>query len=191
MPKKSNYNFFSDTELISLLITGDHIAFTDIYNRYNKVLIAFAYRKLGDEELAMDIVQDVFTTLWVRREGMPLVNNLGGYLMACAKHSVFSFFAHQQVKSKYVESLRNFVNTGSIAHADYLLREREWEAHIDSAVRSLPAKMRVVFELSRKQHLSNIEIAKKLKTSESNVSKHIHGAVKILKARLGTFFIFF
>ena len=58
---------------------------------------------------------------------------------------------------------------------------------IEKEIAELPAKMREVFELSRKQHFSHKQIAEKLEISEQTVSKHVANALRILRVRLGVF----
>ncbi|HKG05162.1 MAG TPA: RNA polymerase sigma-70 factor [Pedobacter sp.] len=187
MEKVSDMNLITDAQLIELLKEGNHIAYTEIYKRYNSLLIAFAFKRLQDDELTKDLVQDLFLKLWANRKKITIVSNLAGYLVTSLKHSVFNYFQHQKVTSKYAESLTDFVNTGNIAHTDYLVREREWELHIDAAIASLPEKMRKAFLLNKKEHHSYAETARELNTTENNVQKHINGAIKILKTKLTIF----
>lgn len=55
----SAYRTFTDQELIGLLNQGDRYAYTEIFDRYNKVLYSHVYNKLRDEEGARDILQDI------------------------------------------------------------------------------------------------------------------------------------
>ena len=57
--------------------------------------------------------------------------------------------------------------------------------YIEKQIQALPEKMRNIFELSKCQHLSNKEIAKRLEISESNVSTQIANALKIFRTKLG------
>lgn len=184
----SGYATFSDSELISLLREGNEHAYTEIYKRYFNLIFIHAYKKLRDEDQAKDIVQELFVNLWEKRDKIPFVNNPAGYLITSVKNTILNFFEHQNVESKYIISLKEYANNGNIANTDYYLREKQLLLYIDLAINQLPNKMRKAFELSRKENLSNREIAKKLNTTESNVSKHIHGAVKILRAKLSMVF---
>ena len=184
-----NYSTYSDSQLTELLNASDHAAFTEIHNRYYPLVLVEAFKKLRDLEQAKDIVQELFTNLWIRRERVTMVNNLAGYLITSVKNAIFSYFENQHVQSKYIASLTDFVNTGSIAHTDYLLREKEWEKHIEAAIHSLPKKMREIFELSRKSHLTHKEIAEKLTLSERTVNAQMLNALARLRSKLGSLWI--
>lgn len=186
----TNYKTLSDEQLLGMLKVSDRLAYTEIYNRYHYLMLHHAYKKLRDEELAKDVIQELFTGLWVRREREIKATNLSGYLYTAARNRILDIFAHQKVQSSYVESsLQDFALNGDYANTDHLIREKEFRLYIEREIQALPAKMREIFELSRKGNLSHKEIAEQLNTSEHNVSKQISNAIKILKKRTDTFII--
>ena len=75
-----NYKSLPDNELIQLLKESDHSAYNEIYHRYFQLIFTHAYKKLRDEEQAKDIVQDVFATLWFKREENLPTSNLADRL---------------------------------------------------------------------------------------------------------------
>src|ERR1700748_2313407 len=99
------YGAFSDLELTVLLKKGDQAAFTEIYNRYKWVLFLHALKRIGDREQAKDIIQELFTTLWDKRHDLDLRSHLSGYLYTAVRNRIIKAFAHQQVKSDYVNSV--------------------------------------------------------------------------------------
>lgn len=174
----------SDENLMLLLNAGNSDAFTALYNRYKGILILHAYKKLGDFEEAKEIVQDVFSVLWANHATIPHVNNCGAYLYTLIRNKVLNFIEHQNVEARYAASFQNFVTEQHFG-TDLLLREREMQGMIDREIDALPPKMREVFLLSRKNHLTHKEIAEKLDISEFTVKNHIKGALKILRMKLG------
>ncbi len=179
------YQTLSDTELTDLLRESNHAAYTEIYKRYFHLLYVHAYKKLRDEEQAKDVIQDLFTNLWIRRDTNFIGTNLGGYLYTAVRNKIFDLFAHEKVKADYVLSLRDFISFGRIANTDHLVREKELKAYIEKEIQALPPKMRRIFEMSRKEQLSHKEIAETLNTTENNVSKQIQNALKVLRTKLG------
>lgn len=184
------YSTLSDGELIQLIKESDHSAYTEVYHRYFYLLFTHAYKKLRNEEQAKDIVQDVFAALWFKREYNLPTSNLAGYLYTVVRNKIFDLFAHQQVESKYINSLNDYMNAHTSIPADQRLREKELQNYIEKEIEALPKKMRQAFELSKKEKLSNREIADQLNTTESNVSQHVNNAVRILKTKLNTMLFF-
>ncbi|MGN6638719.1 MAG: RNA polymerase sigma factor [Mucilaginibacter sp.] len=180
----TGYNQLTDQELVVLLNKGDHLAYAQIYDRYKYILQAHAVNKLRNREEARDIIQEVFTYLWLKHEVIEFSGNLSGYLYGAVRHAILNKFAHQQVREKYLDSLKAFSGQDNIV-TDQRIRENQLTEYIEKEIGQLPPKMRVVFELSRKKYLSHQEIAWKLGISEQTVSKQITNALKILKVKLG------
>lgn len=173
-----------DEELILMLKNGDRNAFTELYTRYKGILILHAYKKLGDFEDAKEIIQEVFSTLWLHHTTLPEVRNCGAYLYTLVRNKVLNFIEHKSVEARYAASFQSFVGEQHYV-TDLQLREKEMQAMIDREIDALPTKMREVFLLSRKNHLTHKEIAEKLDISEFTVKNHIKAALKILRGRLG------
>ncbi|TSJ36411.1 RNA polymerase sigma-70 factor [Mucilaginibacter corticis] len=174
----------SDHDLVSLLQEGDENAYVEIYNRYKWLLHTHAYKKLGDRDAANDIVQDLFTSLWSKREDVFITTTLSAYLYTAVRNRVLNIIEHRTVETKHIDSLLNYAS-GYVAATDYLVREKQLAAIIEKEIAALPPKMREVFELSRKSHLTHREIAEKLDISEETVKKQVKNALKILRVRLG------
>ena len=181
-----DYKLLSDAQLILLLKDSDHSAYTEIYNRYYYLMIVHAYKKLRNEDQSKDIVQELFTALWIKRDITLTTNNLAGYLYTAIRNRILDFFSHQNVESRYILSVKDYSINHS-ATTDHLIREKEFNAYIEREIQALPPKMREIFKLSRKEHLSYQKIAEKTGTSENNISKQINNAVKILRKKLHLF----
>lgn len=172
-----------EQNLVILLREGNNEAYTEIYNRYFQLMFKFAYRKLQDEEQAKDFVQELFATLWHKLKKVLPEGNLVQFLYIKLRSSILNHYAHQGVVTKYIDFLANFANT--IANnADHKVRENQLQGYIDRQISKLPPQMRKIFKMSREEELGNREIASKLGTTESNISKQIGGAKKILGKKM-------
>ncbi|MDR6781561.1 RNA polymerase sigma-70 factor (family 1) [Pedobacter africanus] len=177
------YNQLTDEELAGLLKTGDHMAFSVIFDRFYGLLFVHACKTIRDEEEAKDVVQELFETLWTRRESITFEQSLSAYLYAAIRNRIINRISHRQVENKYIDSLRDFIDRDTYM-ADYRLREREMKRMVEREISSLPAKMKEIFELSRKDYLSYKQIAVKLQLSEHTVRTHVKKALRILKPKL-------
>jgi RNA polymerase sigma-70 factor (ECF subfamily) len=175
----------SDSELITLLKDGNAVAYTIIYNRYFDTLYLHAYQKLRDKEEAEDILHELFAQLWNKRDTLSINSTLSGYLYTAVRNKILDVISHQQVESKYIDSLQGFLNQGYCI-TDHRIRERQLAQLIENGISSLPLKMREVFDLSRKHNLTHKEIATQLNLSEETVKKQIKNALKLLRLKLGT-----
>jgi RNA polymerase sigma-70 factor (family 1) len=174
----------NDAELAALLSKGDHAAYTQIYERYFGVLYVHARKKIRDVEEARDVVQETFVSLWRNKQNLDANKGLAPYLYTALKNKIIDFFARQEVSSRYINSFRDFKETGYCV-TDYRIREAQLRALIEKEVAALPSRMREIFELSRKEHLSHREIAELLNISEHTVKTQVKHALRILKLKLG------
>lgn len=179
-----DYLPLTDLELSALLINGDHKAYEQLYKRYARLLFSFTMKKLRDEEQAKDIVQEFFTDLWEKRETTSFNSNIAGYCFSAINNRLVNYFLHENVKSRFVTYVSENLSP-EIANADFLVREKQLTAMIEKEIQALPKKMRVVFELSRKEHLSHKEIAEKLAISERTVENQVTNALLRLRTKLG------
>lgn len=180
------YSTHKDEELYTLLKQGDRNAFVEIFERYYNLLITYADKKLRNRQEAEDVVQEVYISLWNRHESINIETSLPNYLYRAVRYEILDIFSHQKVEDKYLQSLDSYAKNFS-EQADYRVREKEIIEIINRQVDLLPAKMKEVFLLSRKENLSHREIAEVLGTTEENVSRHITRALKILRTKLGLF----
>ena len=63
-PPTQGYAALEDPALVALVIDGDGSALAALYDRYGRASYALARRILTDGELAKDVVQEVFLTVW-------------------------------------------------------------------------------------------------------------------------------
>ncbi len=177
------YSAYTDQELVALLKEGNRNAFAEIFDRYNKLLYNHVYNKLRDEEGSRDLVQDVFVILWEKREIVQNIN-LAGYLFTMSKNKILNLLSHHKIVSNYASSIQNYVQQHT-EMADELIREKQLTAIIEAEINALPPRMRAVFILSRREHLSNKEIAQQLNLSEHTVADQIKKSLKTLRYKIG------
>ena len=185
----SVYHQHSDFELIALLSNGDERAFREIYDRYDSLLFIYAFRKLQDKEEAKDVVQEVFAGLWANRCEFVLKTTLAGYLYKTVLNKILNIFRHKDISRQHVAAVQ-FIVENCDSNSDYRVREREISEIIEKEIAALPCRMREVFELRRKEYLSNKEIAERLQLSEHTVATQMKKTLRILRGRFGRMLMF-
>lgn len=184
-----NYSTCFDQELVLLLKEGDDAAFREIYVRYDKLLLIYAYKKLRNREEAKDLVQDVFTWLWNNRNDFYINTTLSGYLYKSVLNRIFDVVKHKGVIRKYVDSGAHYIEISN-ADTDYLIREKDITLLIEKEILAMPPRMREIYTLKKKYFLSTKEIAAELSLSEHTVSTQMKRALKHLKVKLGLLVLF-
>lgn len=182
----SVYSKYADHILVNLLKEDDQLAYTEIFERYSKILLNHAYKMLGDQDEANDVVQEVFLSIWNKRGELTITGSLSSYLYKAVKNRILNHIAHEKVVSRYAESISNFIEN-DYALADSNLREEELEAIIAKEIASLPEKMREVFLLRKVEELSYDEIALQLNITDKTAKQQVYNSLKILKEKLKNF----
>lgn len=177
------YIKFSETNLLALLKQGDVIAFEELYERYWSKLYSAAYKRMGKREAAEEIVQDIFTSLWIKRSSLVINSSFESYLFASVKYMVFASFQkenHRKTYESYIVRAKNDVDNSTMETIDW----NELKQNVSAEVEKLPEKCRKVYELSRKEFRSNKEIAFSLGISEKTVENHLTRALRTLRVNL-------
>ena len=179
----TSLNHDRESKLVALMKQGRREAFNEIYERYWLKLYIAAVKKLKSKDDAQDIVQDLFISLWMKRETLIINSSLSSYLFAAIKYKVINHIQSNIVKRNYLNSLDEAVmNYDDSTHES--IAKNDLEHFINSKVADLSPKVKEVFELSRKENLSINEIAQKLQTSDQTVKNQLSKALKILKVHL-------
>jgi len=179
------YNKLSDVELTALLKEGDKAAFNEIYSRYNALLYVYAFRITnGEENDAKDMVQELFISLWEKRETVVFSSSLSSYLYTAVRYKFLKLVAHRKVRTEYAEDFLNVMQEG-IAATDLYILDKELMAEVEQHVNALPEKMARIFRMSRFEFKSTEEIAAEMNLSEKTVRNLMSSAVKTLRLKVG------
>jgi RNA polymerase sigma-70 factor (ECF subfamily) len=181
MTSKGSYT--TDEQLFAMMADGKAAAYSEIYERYWPVLFIHATKILQNENDAMDIVQDVFTTLWLKRHDIEIKVSLKAYLYTSVRNQTLNHIQKSKSRDRYLSSLLSFVSE-SKSEVEERLIFKEFNQLIDEEINQLPAKTKAIFELSRKHGYSNGKIADELKITPNTVKKTINRAIKKIKLKL-------
>ncbi|MFD2556794.1 RNA polymerase sigma factor [Sphingobacterium tabacisoli] len=172
-----------DNELLSGLKRSERSAFNSIYEKYSSVLYKTSFKRIPDSDLCNDIIHDIFLALWENREKSNIIN-LKAYLFQSLRYLIIDHIQRKGKTEKLFQNYLYFLQKDYIG-TDHTIRSTLLEQLIDEEVKRLPEKMRMVYLMSRQQHLSHEEIAGKLGISKDTVRAHIKQALRRLRIRLG------
>jgi len=175
----------TDEALLSLIAEGDKDAFTMLYRRYWQLLFTTAARALRSKTDAADLVQDVFLSIWNRRDALSVTGSLTAYLQTSVRYRVIKYVEKNITRRDYLILLTEMLVSYQPPDAESQLQIKELQGVIQSAVDQMPQKMREVYQLSRQHHLSHKEIAERMGISDETVKKHIQHALQNIKTAIG------
>jgi len=159
--------------------------FEDVYNRYWEKVYAVCYNNIREVEVAKEMVQDIFKSLWERKAELQL-ENVEHYLIRSAKFKTFEFIRNKTSRQKIDEfNYQGCVNSSNCTEEQVLFNNLK--KNVDLLVDTLPCQCKRVYKMSREDGLSNKEIAEQLVISERAVEYHITKAMTMLKLKLAIF----
>lgn len=174
------WSLMKDNELIALMSQHDKRAFDQIYDRYWEKLFLFLVKVIKNEDDAQDLVQEIFVSLWLRRDNLPVIDSLSAYLFTAARYKGLSYIQANINKNNYLKSLADFLSQPDYSPDQYQAA-KELEEVIARKVEGLPSKMRLVYSLSRTEGLSHKQISEKLAISDKTVKKQINNALNQIR----------
>jgi len=139
-----------------------------------------ACKIMNDENAAQDIVQDVFISLWKRREELN-VQFLKSYLQQSTRFAVLKAIRNQKVDDQFYLRLRQ-ITTELVEEQPLLFKEQQ--AILNQLINALPDDCKESFRMSRDEQLTYKQIAQKLNISEKTVEKRITKSLKFLRQNL-------
>lgn len=175
-----------DHELVLLLRAGQHAAFEAIYNRYWKRILHLAIQKTSDIIESENIVQDIFVSLWKRRETLNISSSLNNYLVVSVKYRVIKWLDKQRVQRLYEGEKFSGYDLLDNSTQQYL-EFQELREHLEKVLATLPEKSVVIYRMNKDDGMSHREIAVTLGMTEKAINSHLVRTKKVLRAHLGNF----
>ncbi|HJV77773.1 MAG TPA: RNA polymerase sigma-70 factor [Paludibacter sp.] len=164
------------------LIKGDKKSFELLFLHYQPKLVHFISGFVKDSELARDMAQDVFLSIWNNREKLSEIKSFKAYLFKMGKNAVCNFYDHSLVNDKFeAEQLSRPADTDSIEET---LFARELEGLIEIAVCQMPAQRRLIYTMSRIEGVNNSEIAERLHLNKRTVENHLTAALADVRKKV-------
>jgi RNA polymerase sigma-70 factor (ECF subfamily) len=187
MSTKSEINKYSSVqklnkvEFVNKIRAGDSAAFEDLFNSYSQQLINFARHYVFDKQIAENIVQDVFVSVWQRRTNLDPSKMIKAYLFTAVKNEALKHKRRLDVEKK---SYNRILESYSEFNPDIEIEGKEVGYHVNQAVNELPEKCKEIFKMNRFENLKYAEIAEILDISIKTVETQMGRALKKLRKRL-------
>ncbi len=176
----TSYAQHTDHELMQGIRGNDAAAFTALFNRHHRNLYLTALNILRRDDVSRDLVQDVFTQLWVRRHELEIAYP-NAWLQQAIRFQVFKAIRDQKIDERFYDRL---METSSELLDEQPLLFKELDGLVREILASLPGDARRIFLLSREEKLSYREIAGRMDISVKTVEKKMTATLKVLRTRL-------
>lgn len=186
----------ADNDLFVKIKQGSMDAFETLYFDMQPRMYAFSRKFIEDKEVARDIIQEIFFEFWEKRFDTEIKTSVNAYLFKILHNKCLNHIRDTKIRGQYVD----FIDI-KFKEAELLFFDQDQESYksiflkeiediCNASIEHLPESCREIFILSRRQGMSNKEIADRLDISVRTVENQIYKALKILKANLKDYLYF-
>ncbi len=177
----NNLNIENDLSLLAELKQGNGDAFENIYNKYWYDLFKTAFKRLNDKEKSQDVVQNVFTDLWNRKNELN-IRDLQAYLHTATRYQALKIISRHTNQTVFTDVFDRDIVSG--LQSDEHLLEKEAKKLVEQFINALPAKRRKIFVMHYIDELTTAHIAQELCLSQKTVQNQLTTASHALRLRL-------
>ena len=168
----------NEAELLFEISLGDENAFRLVYDFYSAGIFRVSNRYLQSAELAEDVVQETFLTIWLKRSEMVRIQSFRAYLFSITRNICLKYLRDLAEKSQTHQEFSERAGLWENDTAD------EYQLLLNQAVQKLPPQQKQIFELAKIKGLGHGDIATILNLSTHTVSNHMTAALKSIRKHL-------
>jgi RNA polymerase sigma-70 factor (ECF subfamily) len=157
----------SDADLIERVAGGDARALEVLYDRYSRVVYSFALRIVGDQQIAEELLQEVFFRTW--QQGGSFRANRGSFvtwLLSITHNMAIDEVRKRRRRPQKAENDDPETALAGVPDTGQDVEEEVWlgslRETITAAMATLPPAQREAVELAYFQGLTQREIAERL-----------------------------
>jgi len=176
----SPYADFSDAELAGMLRNGDEQAFAQLYRQHSAKLYINVLKMVKDEQVAEEIIQELFTRIWQKRAELNIDDSFLAYLYRVGQNLVHDFFRKLQRDRKMLDHF-TAIATIHYEHIEQALHYKESESILQKALEQLSPQQRNVYQFCKIDGITYKEAAIKLGISPHTVKEYLGNANKQVK----------
>ena len=167
-----------DLFVLKKIKEGDIKAFESIFRLYYTPLCLYATSITGEQEVAEEIVQDLFYVFWILR-------SIKNYLYGATRNRSLQYLEHQEVRYRY----RNTVLAGENPESESYtpqdqLEYKELQSLVNRALGKLPERRLRIFRMHRFEGMKYAEIASSLSLSIKTVEAEMTKALQTLRKEI-------
>lgn len=174
------------SEIVEAIVKGDKQVFEQLFRDWYVRLCLYTESILHDPDVAEDVVQNLFCTLWEKHATVNIQESVKSYLYRSAYHAALNILKHEKVKLAFFEFLQKHgeKDENNVECFFYNENQQMLFQEIDRVIDTLPEQCREIFVLSRFAGKKTVEIAEALQLSVRTVETQLYRAMKRLRQEL-------
>jgi RNA polymerase sigma-70 factor (ECF subfamily) len=181
----------TDSELMQKVHMNDSKALEALYNRYSPLLYTLIKKIVADEEVAKDVLSDIFVIIWRKIDLFDFnLNNVYTWIVTLTRNKAIDTIRRARNSSEMETYNDEYENTNIIPKLSPISDPLDIETAtnikdgIEAALNKLTGAQQFVINLAYYEGLTQKEIAERLKIPVPTVKSKIKIALSNLKENL-------
>lgn len=184
----------TDQEIVEAVLAGHQHRFAELVDRYQRKIVNYVYRMLGNYDDAVDLSQDVFLKAYSALDSYRPKYPFPAWLFRIARNAAIDELRRKRLATLSIDepietgegTIERDVEADRAGPEDEYLQE-EFRATVEAAVGGLPEKYREPLVLRHAGDMTYDEIAEALELPLGTVKTRIFRAREALREELGSF----
>ena len=162
----------TDKELVHKLVEGDEKALYELYSTYKQALYNFIYKRLRDEALTEEILQDVFIQALESLRDFRFQSSVKTFIYTIARNKIIDYIRKKKIKKVIFSTLPAYVVEG-LTQVDFNeeIEKKELQQKLERTFSELPHEYQVILRLkyieNKSVHFIAETLVKTFKSTES------------------------
>jgi len=166
---------------LDLTVDYNKHTFKELFDTYYNPLCNFCFRFVTDHSEAEDVVQEVFTAFWNKKDQINIKTDIKYYLFTSVRNKAIEHIRSRKRRMNLEEEMGRRLET---SYTEHFMEENLIKEMINQSVGQLPPKCREIFVMSKVNGLTYNEIADKLGLSTKTIENQMRRAFQILRQTL-------
>ena len=172
-------------KLILRLGKRDAKAYKELFDRFFEHSYCLAMTYVVDPDVANDIVQEVFISIYDHSSDLNSIDNLPGYITVAVRNRCLNYLRDLDLEDRNLHLYYEHLLTAPLDDDNDNLKELI--AKIEQEMPSLPESCRVICEMRFRRGMKIKDIASELDLAVGTVKVQLHRAVIKIKSNLKNF----
>jgi len=176
---------FKQNDIIQKVKNGDASAFKMLVVKYQQAAFSFAFKMMGDEDDARDVVQESFINIWQKINTYDIKRSFKSWLYKIIYNkSIDALRAKKRRTGGALENIIDELVDKASQRPDIRLENNEAAMLIRMMTEELPEKQKLIFTLRDLQGLSVEETTEISGMSEEVIKSNLYHARKSIRLQL-------
>ena len=166
---------YNEQQLLGELKSGNEEAFTLLYHEYSGPMYYNVLKMVKDETLTEEIVQDIFTKIWQKREALNIEVSFASYIYRVAQNSVIDSFRKLSRNRELMAKFKK-LSSCNYQHVEEEVCFKESDLLLQKAINTLPPQQKKVYQLCELEGCTYKDTAFRMDIGHQTVKEYLSKA---------------